>query len=125
MAFASHVFSALGLASRSGSPCLVKHCEASSLIRALVIVFASIMSANTLQSIILAVSTVFIHSMGLTSEGCTVEKLYAVVNLKYSSKRSDFLRFYLYLCHAIYAIGGWLQQPPPYRAYLVVSEDRL
>ena len=24
-----------------------------------------------------------------------------------------------------YAIRGWLQQPPPYRAYLVVSEDRL
>ena len=23
-----------------------------------------------------------------------------------------------------YAIRGWLQQPPPYRAYLVVSEDR-
>ena len=24
-----------------------------------------------------------------------------------------------------YAIRGWLQQPPPYPAYLVVSEDRL
>ena len=23
-----------------------------------------------------------------------------------------------------YAISGWLQQPPTYRAYLVVSEDR-